>query len=91
MVYTILTFVFGITTLGFGYATFNLMRKHEQVEDWVIALQNRVGNVVTEMKEIDEKGIFEADDEVGSVFKQLSNITLTLESFTEEEENATQS
>ena len=91
MVYTILTFVFGITTLAFGYATFNLMRKHEQVEDWVVALQNRVGNVVTEMKEIDEKGIFEADDEVGSVFKQLSNITLTLESFTEEEENATQS
>ena len=91
MVYTILTFVFGITTLCFGYATFNLMRKHEQVEDWVIALQNRVGNVVTEMKDIDEKGLFEADDEVGSIFKQLSDITLTLESFTEEEENATQS
>ena len=85
------SFVFGITTLGFGYATFNLMRKHEQVEDWVIALQNRVGNVVTEMKDIDEKGLFEADDEVGSIFKQLSDITLTLESFTEEEENATQS
>ena len=67
------------------------MRKHEQVEDWVIALQNRVGNVVTEMKDIDEKGLFEADDEVGSIFKQLSDITLTLESFTEEEENATQS
>ena len=67
------------------------MRKHEQVEDWVVALQNRVGNVVTEMKDIDEKGLFEADDEVGSIFKQLSDITLTLESFTEEEENATQS
>jgi hypothetical protein len=43
------------------------------------------------MKDIDEKGLFEADDEVGSIFKQLSDITLTLESFTEEEENATQS
>ena len=91
MIFEILTGVFVLTTIAGMYSSWNLMKKQEMTEDWLVALENRLSNVIKEVKEIDEKGLFEADDEVGSVFKQLSNITLTLESFTEEEENATQS
>ena len=73
------------------YVIWNLTTKQEMLEDWISDFIKTIEKVDYDLKQIDYKGYFEADDEVGSIFKQLSDITLTLESFTEEEENATQS
>lgn len=43
--------------------------------------QDVLQNMLTQMKEIDMKGSFESDDEVGFVFTQLKDL---IESYTEE-------
>jgi methyl-accepting chemotaxis protein len=87
----IIEILLGIFIIAFGvnaYIIWNLMRKQEKTEDWVTALENRVSGILTETKEIDTKGMFEADDEVGQIFSQLNSMITTLNDFilTEEEE-----
>ena len=68
------------------YVVFNLVRKIENVEDAYkdatttnILLYETLEQTYSKMKEIDDKGIFESDDETGAVFKQLRD-TLTIAS-----------
>ena len=68
------------------YIVFNLLRKIENVEDAYkdatttnILLYETLEQTYSKMKEIDDKGIFESDDETGAVFKQLRD-TLTIAS-----------
>ena len=81
MVFEILTFVFGATTIVGIYSSWNLMKKQEVTEDWLVALENRLSKILTETKEIDQKGMFEADDEVGTIFKQINSMITTLNDF----------
>jgi len=60
------------------YGNYNLMKQNEVLEDQVTALQNvldeikdQVVDINTRLTEIDIKGSFEADDEVGFVFKEI--------------------
>ena len=76
MVFEILTFVFGATTIAGIYSSWNLMKKQEITEDWLVALENRLSN-----KDIDDKGMFEADDEVGTIFEQINSMIVTLNDF----------
>jgi methyl-accepting chemotaxis protein len=77
----ILTFVFAVTTIAGIYSSINLLKKQELTEDWLVALENRLSNIITKTKEIDEKGMFEADDEVGTIFEQINNMIKTLSDF----------
>ena len=53
-------------------------------EEWVLEFQQAVGKTLEEMREIDkrgslatavdDKGVFESDDEVGVIFKDLEEI-----------------
>ena len=80
-IWIILTFVFAATTIAGIYSSINLMKKQEITEDWLIALENRLSNIITETKEIDDKGMFEADDEVGTIFEQINSMIKTLNDF----------
>jgi hypothetical protein len=40
-----------------------------------------LSNVIKEVKDIDEKGMFEADDEVGTIFEQINSMIVTLNDF----------
>jgi methyl-accepting chemotaxis protein len=60
------------------YGNYNLMKQNEVLEDQVTALQDvldeikdQVVDINTRLTEIDIKGSFEADDEVGFVFKEI--------------------
>ena len=73
----------------FGYATFNLLRKNEKAEDIIVSQQvfiNKVDEHVTfsekRLKQIDEKGIFYSDDEIGWFFKEIKRIQDALNEFT---------
>ena len=46
---------------------------------------NTIEKVQTDLKKIDYKGYFEADDEVGAIFTQIKQEVKSLEELTEEE------
>jgi hypothetical protein len=61
-----------------GYTTFNLLKKNEKAEDAIISYQeyiNGIGSTVEfinkRIDEIDSRGTFKSDDEVGFFFDRL--------------------
>ena len=69
----ILEIVLGITTITFGYTSFNLFRKVERLEDWVEDYSQRIVDANTTLGELDSEGKFESDDEIGVVFEGIKN------------------
>lgn len=85
MFWIILSIIFIVLFLVESYIIFNLVRKFEKVEDQLITysdnyeeLKNRIRYIDSEIKSIDQKGSFEADDEVGFFFKELKRLTSLL-------------
>ena len=63
----------------FAYTTFNLTRKVETLETWIVNIENEMTQVQIEMKDIDDKGYFESDDEVGEKFSQINKVIQNIE------------
>ena len=61
--------ILGIISLTLSYVVFNLTRKVERLETWVEDYAQRIIDTQQVLKEIDSKGDFEADDEVGVIFQ----------------------
>ena len=55
------------------YVIWNLMKKTELLETWVETFTRRIQYIQEDLKVIDSKGHFEADDEVGTIFKQIQD------------------
>ena len=77
----IVEIILGTLTLVLGYTTFNLFRKLEKMEDVQDAYENFIADIVSritsassKLKEIDNKGSFKADDEVGFFFDYLKDM-----------------
>ena len=83
MIVEIMLGIFVVACLVEGYVIWNLMLKQEQIEDWTEDYIRRIGDVNRNIDEIDYKGYFEVDDEVGQVFEQLKNEVQSLEELTE--------
>jgi len=93
MIITII--ILSITTIVFLFSTINLLRKNEAQEDVVSEqeqlisdIAGKIDNSMSRMKELDNVGSFEADDETGFIFKNLYEIISNLEEYygTQEEE-----
>ena len=88
----IVEIILAIETVAFiveGYVIWNLMKKQEMLETWVETYSEKMNVAYTDMRTIDDKGVFEADDEVGEVFTQLKDITEKLsKTGLEEQESA---
>ena len=84
--------ILSITTLVFGFTTWNLLRKNEGTEDVVEEQEKLISDLklvddsMGKMKDLDTKGYFESDDETGFVFKQLYEVIEKLEKYYAEEE-----
>ena len=70
-----------IVIVVFVYTTINLMRKAEKIEDVIIRYDGFISeyskqleNSQTRLDEIDAKGIFKSDDEIGWFFKQIKRL-----------------
>jgi len=74
-----------IVILVLGWTTFNLTRKVERLETWIEDYAQRVKDTQDVLKEIDDKGNFEADDEVGVIFQSIKETIDELNEITEEE------
>ena len=74
----VLEIILGIIILMLVYSNWNQLKKVEYYEDylavyeeWVDEFSNRIQEANVRLKQIDSKGTFEADDEVGYFFKML--------------------
>ena len=56
-----------VFVLVLSWTTFNLTRKVEKLETWIEGYVDRINETQSTLKEIDDKGTFEADDEIGVV------------------------
>ena len=74
------------TTIAHYFQVYNLLLKQEQLEDWVEDYIDRINEVNRKIRQIDYKGYFEVDDEVGQVFEQIKNEVQSLEELTEVED-----
>jgi methyl-accepting chemotaxis protein len=68
-----------------SWTTFNLTRKVERLETWIEDYAQRVISTQETLKIIDDKGNFEADDEVGVIFQSIKETIDELNEITEEE------
>jgi len=64
-----------------AYTTWNILRKLESQEEYTEHLEGRIGNffisvqnVLADMRALDNREMFEKDDEVGTLFTQLTVI-----------------
>lgn len=54
-----------------AYGCWNLLKKNEELEDAINAFYSRTNATVRYMRFLDQRQMFESDDEVGTVFKLL--------------------
>ena len=80
--------ILSVLVVILGYTTFNLLRKNEKQEDILAGYLNyldklsRVIEVSDEkLKQIDSRGTFESDDEVGFFFQQIKGLQDILNDF----------
>jgi hypothetical protein len=83
MIVLILILLILVAVLGYG--CWNLLIQAEQLEndcqmyiDIISEVRDKVLDVEIQLKEIDIKGSFEADDEVGFVFKEIKQLSAEL-------------
>jgi hypothetical protein len=70
--------ILSILVVTLGFTTFNLLRKNEKAEDAINSYQSHI-NEVSEiiefvdkrLTELDAKGHFQADDEIGFFFQRV--------------------
>ena len=60
----------------------NLVIKNERLEDFVSKQSEAVEACDRRLKQIDDKGIFYADDQIGFFFKEVQKIQEALNEFT---------
>ena len=68
------------------YGIWNVIRKLELLENWIEDFINTIEKVQIDLQKIDYKGYFEADDEVGEIFKQIKTTINQLDRFKGEEQ-----
>jgi hypothetical protein len=81
----ILFIVLGIIILGLSYVVFNLNRKvikQEEILEYQVGYLRNVSYLIQESKiyieQLDEKGAFRSDDEVGVFFNFMKEIQETI-------------
>ena len=86
MILTIILLSILVVTLGF--TTYNLLKKNEKQEDILAGYMtylNKISDTIElsdkKMMEVDAKGSFKSDDEVGFFFEQIKTIQTALNSF----------
>jgi len=80
--------ILSILVVTLGFTTFNLLRKNERQEDILsgyMSYLNKISETIEQadkkLQEVDYKGSFKSDDEVGFVFEQIKSIQTILNSF----------
>ena len=80
--------ILSILVVTLGFTTFNLLRKNEKQEDILTGYMSYLNKISTtievadkKLQEVDAKGSFKSDDEIGFFFEQIKTIQTALNSF----------
>ena len=71
IILTLLLGLFVTTTVILCYVTYNSQNKIDIYESWIVELKDDINDVYRQIKLVDDKQIFEKDDDVGGVFSDL--------------------
>ncbi len=63
-----------IVNLVLAYTTWNLFRKNEIAENFIVNSYMSAKNALSVMKQLDDAGAFEADDETGVTFQAIKSV-----------------
>lgn len=67
----LLVVLLSLLSIILGYGCWNLIKKNEQLEEVINLFYARTNATVKYMRFLDERQMFEKDDEVGETFKLL--------------------
>ena len=88
MILEILIGILGFSVVVLGFTTFNLLNKNEKAEDIIVSYQEFIKNVNEQinesdkrLNEIDQRGLFKSDDEIGWFFNEVKKIQKNLSRF----------
>lgn len=83
-----ITIILGLIVLLLGYVSYNLFRKVENLERivtsqevYIAKFSNTVDFTNRRLDEIDEKGTFKSDDEIGWFFESVKTLQNELDDF----------
>ena len=82
MGWTIATIILSMIITAMGFALINLLKKNENLEDFIAKQSEAINICDKRLKEIDDKGMFYADDQIGFFFKEVQKIQEALNEFT---------
>ena len=78
----ILLVVLTITITTSFFIIRNLVLKNEQLEDFISKQSDAINACDQRLKQLDDKNIFYADDQIGFFFKEVQRIQEALNEFT---------
>ena len=80
--------ILSVIVVVLGFTTINLLRKNERLEDitlsyrdYLFKLKQQIDYTDKRLKEIDTKGTFTGDDEVGWFFKSVKELQEKINQF----------
>ena len=80
--------ILGFLVVILGYTTFNLLKKNEKLEEITTVYENFTEELSEalvysreKLNEIDERGVFKSDDEIGWFFEQIKELQNLLDNF----------
>ena len=88
MLIEILCGVLATTTIFSSMLVYYSLKRITQYEELILHINDKIEFINSQLKLIDEKGSFEADDEVGFFFEELKNIGKLLDNLFEEVDDA---
>ena len=78
----ILIIILTITITASFFIIRNLVLKNEQLEDFISKQSDAINACDKRLKQLDDKNIFYADDQIGFFFKEVQKIQEALNEFT---------
>ena len=88
MIFQILCAILGIILIFLITLIYYSLKRITQYEELILKINDKIEYVNAQLKLIDEKGTFEADDEVGFFFQELKDVGKLLDNLFEEVDDA---
>ncbi len=85
MLHNIIIVLLGVSTSFLGVVTFYALRRINAYEQIILNFNNTIDTIKQQLKIIDDKGHFEADDEIGFFFDEIKQLGQELDNLFETE------
>ena len=76
-----LSIILAIVLTSSFFIVRNLIKKNEALEDFISKQSEAITAIDQRLKQIDDKGIFESDDQIGWFWEEMKNISEALNEF----------